>query len=117
MMFPQLTNRSDQFLVGIEVCDSRNRNNDRIKGLWLFPGTISDTGFVSLQSSSSDTRPNCGISADRVFCKDRFGGSSYSVAVGLVLHHSDDAFTGMELVCRDVTIGEYPALKSDSLGY
>ncbi len=39
------------------------------------------------------------------------------IAVGLVMHHDGDAFTGIELVCRDVLSIGYTTLQQDSTGY
>jgi len=63
---------------------------------------------------------NCGdfTRLERVFCHDTHNGSKFAVAVavavGFVIHHEDDAFTGIELICRNITVDEYPALQTDS---
>ena len=39
------------------------------------------------------------------------------IAVGLLMHHDGRAFTGIQLICRDVVSGPYTTLKQDSMGY
>ena len=118
---PNLADEGNQFLIGIEVkCNSGNRNNNRIKGLKLFGGSIDHNGnILAIDSSDSETQKNCGdfAKSEQVFCHDTHNGNKFAVAVGLEMHHEDDAFTGIELICRDIMVGEYPALKTDSEGF
>lgn len=123
-LLPDLTNESGTlFMVGGGVrCNSSNRGNDRIKGLKLLGGRIDDNGnILQIDGVDSDDQPptNCGDftrSVD-VECRDSDIASRFAVVVGLEMQHTDDAFTGFRLICRDITIGEYPALLKDSEGF
>jgi hypothetical protein len=121
---PSLAEESgDLYLVAAEVvCNSSNRNNDRIKGLKLLGGRIDETGnIVRIDGNNADVQPpgNCGdfSRSVEVQCRDSDIGARFAVAVGLEMHHTDDAFTGFRLICRNVTIDDYPALQQDSEGF
>ena len=117
---PSLTDEGDLFVVGAEVdCNSGNKNNNRIKGLKIMGGPIDDNGSIwTVEGSDADTNQNCGDFTNKeVYCYDTHNSGKHAVAVGLEMHHEDDAFTGFALVCRDLIVDEYPALKTDSDGF
>ena len=63
-----------------------------------------------------------GTYSQAVFCPDWYPPDPpiYArpmIAVGLLMHHDGDAFTGVQLVCRGVKSGSTTTLSEDSIGY
>ena len=116
----------DHFVNGIQVCDSKNKNNHRIKGLGLHPAKVEKYGQVTpwkwpqlrIPSDAKARQTNCGAfgttpRTEAKFCPD----TNDMVAVGVVMHHDGSSFTGIQLVCRRITAGFIEPLKKDATGY
>jgi hypothetical protein len=119
VMHAKLTKEPNHFLAAIDVCNSISGHNDRIKGLLLRAAQLHDDGTRSLEYTDADFQPHCGHTYGYQECpqwsvSDNRRGM---IAIGLLMHHDGRAFTGIQLICRDVVSGPYTTLKQDSLGY
>lgn len=98
-----------QFLRGIAVCttDKKDSDKDRIKGLRLFGATIDAAGRVTAaEGSPREVRhTNCARWHPPVKC------AAGQIAIGLRIHHSDGAYTGLGLKCRAVETAPSPYAK------
>lgn len=91
----------DMYIRGIEVCTTNKSDpdNDRIKGLRIYPAKVTQDGLVtSAVGSKEDTNPNCNNNwKGAVYCP------SGMIASGLRMYHNDDWYRGLSLICRQVT--------------
>jgi hypothetical protein len=119
ILHPSLKQYPDRFLAAVDVCNSQNRNNDRIKGLRLRGAQLRTTGVHTLEETAADFQPNCGVSTGWAECQGWNGGQQINgtIAVGLVMHHDGKAFTGIQLVCQYVYTGAPQTLAKDGTGY
>ncbi len=119
IMLADLRKEPNHFLAAIDVCNSHSRHNDRIKGLQLRAAHLRDDGTRTLEYTDSDFQPHCGVTYGYQECPDWSVSDNRSgkIAVGLLMHHDGAAFTGIQLICRDVVSGPYTTLKQDSTGY
>jgi hypothetical protein len=82
------------YVNAAEVCDSKNKNNERIKGLRVFGSRITNSGNVNLaQEQDEFARANCGQWQSRVSCP------SNEIATGIRAHFDTDGFVGLQLYC------------------
>lgn len=82
------------YVNAAEVCDSKNNNNERIKGLRVFGSRITNSGTVNLaQEQDEFSRTNCGQWQSRVSCP------SNEIATGIRAHFDTDGFVGLQLYC------------------
>lgn len=119
--------RPDRFLRAASVCDSKNKKNHKIKGLSIKPAHVEADGSVSpeerdglifhgggpgaITSDGFFSRPNCGLFDESATCdKDQ-------IATGVVMHHTDGSFVGMQLKCRKVKSGATRGLVKDDIGF
>ena len=83
------------------VCDSKNNNNERIKGLRVFGAHITDAGDVNpTQQRDEFARPNCGTWQSLVSCPDG------KIATGIRAHFNTHGFVGLELWCSSMMDSE-----------
>ena len=121
MLLSSVDHLEDHFINGVEVCDSRNRNNERIKGVGVHPVKVDKFGGVTpwkdpeltIPKKSRDQHAHCGGFSDAQYCPE----PHRMVAVGVVMHHDGRSFTGMQLVCRRVKAAQAEPLKKDATGY
>ena len=86
--------RDNLYVNAAEVCDSKNNNNERIKGIRVFASRITEDGTVQIvQEQDEFARNNCGTWQDRVTCP------ADEVATGIIAHFDDDGFVGLQLRC------------------
>ncbi len=119
ILLVKLSEQSNHFLAAVDVCNSRSGGNDRIKGLKLRPAHLRDDGIRTLETTVADFQPNCGNTYGLKECPEWSVSDNRRgmIAIGLLMHHDGRAFTGIQLICRDVVSGPYTTLKQDSLGY
>ena len=101
---PLLTTTHDTFVHGVSVCNSKTKNNTRLKGVKVYRTRIEDDGsFSQISNPSTLDRPNCdGNWRTPATCP--FG----SVATKLVAHIRDEGkneiLTGLALRCKEVEV-------------
>ncbi len=101
---PLLTTSHDTFVHGVSVCNSKTKNNTRLKGVKLYRTRIEDDGSLSqIPNPSTLERPNCdGTWRTPTTCP--FG----SVATKLIAHirdeGKDEILTGLALRCKKVEV-------------
>ena len=64
IVHPSLKENPDRFLAAVDVCNSSNKHNDRIKGLRLRGAHLQMSGVYVLAETASEFQPNCGVTGD-----------------------------------------------------
>lgn len=79
----------------IQVC-SNKKNNHRLKGVKVTAANIDNNNSAMVENTNlklSFERPNCSVWKKNKSCLNG------EIAVGLIIHHSPDEITGIELMC------------------
>ncbi len=101
------------FVRGLRVCDSKNKGNDRIKGVELYASKVWKTKeqIDAIGPAATATHTNCGTWKRVVYCPVG------AVAYGIVFHvernssalgGSGDAAIGLSLQCAEVKWNRAP---------
>ncbi len=105
---PKKASKDNVFIHGIEVCMSKTKNDNRLKGVRLRQSQVTSDGLVERIAGSSATYPEL----DRPNCKDDWKPAQLcdfgEVATDLVIHHFKDkggrSVSGIALECREVKV-------------
>ena len=103
---PTLTTSHDTFIHGISVCNSKTKNNTRLKGVKLYRTRVeSDGSFSRLSNPVTFDRPNCDDNW-RTPANCPAGSLATKIVVYIEDEGKNDVITGLGLRCKTLDTEE-----------